>query len=214
MFAQIWTDTLKLLRQPTRSGFASVARPAQRLALVYFLIGEAVALASSFLLSYLSGAERVAQRAQLAQLYGEGFLTGILDLVQNPLYMLAYAAVMVPVAIGLWVYLPYGVGRLLGGSKSLSAFVYVAVLCWVPMVLANATLSLVFRGSLSIVYLPLSILLDGMYAYGLFMTLRAVSGLSMGRALLALAAPVAIFTVLMAGVVVAIVFSLLSRLGR
>ena len=179
-----------------------------------YAAGYAVTWALTLLTSFVQAPARAAQRQQLEQVYGDGGFTRLIDLLQNPVGITVLALLGTVISILVWLLLPYWVGRRLGGTGSWRAMLYVGVLWWVPVLTANSVLALILSGALSVLFLPLSVILDGVLVYGVAQTLRAVLGLSWGKALLAVAVPIALFTLLMCGIFTTAVIVVLQRLGR
>ena len=211
MFKQLFQNSLTVLRRPTVQTFQDVKVDNWRWAFIYLAIGQVVAILIGMITSILQAPAREQQRLELMQRFGESNFTSLLSNMQNPLFTLVTGFFGILLVVFLWVYLPYWLGLAFGGSKSFGSFAYNNSLFITPITILDSLLALTLSGLVGGLFLVISLSLDAIRFYFVYVNLQATMGLSKGKSVLVILIPVILAIVLFCGLIIFFFITMESR---
>jgi len=211
MFKQLLQHSLLVLRRPTVKTFREVNVDNWQWAFVYLAIGQVVAILIGMITNILQAPAREQQRLALMQRFGSSSFTSLLSNMQNPLFTLATGIFGIFLVVLLWVFLPYWLGLAFGGSKSFGNFAYNNALFITPITILDSLLALTLSGLVGGLFLFLSLSLDAIRFYFVYVNLQATMGLSKGKSVLVILIPVILAVVLFCGLIVFFSIAIVSR---
>src|ERR1041384_1833190 len=118
MFKQLPQNSLTVLRRPTVDTFQEIKNDNWQWAFIYLAIGQVIAILIGMITNILQAPAREQQRLELMQRFGSSSFTALLSNMKNPLFTLATGIFGIFLVVLLWIFLPYWLGRVFGGSKS------------------------------------------------------------------------------------------------
>lgn len=211
MFKQLFQNSLTVLRRPTVQTFQDVKVDNWRWAFIYLAIGQVVAILIGMITSRLQAPAREQQRLELMQRFGQSNFTSLLSNMQNPLFTLVTGFFGILLVVFLWVYLPYWLGLAFGGSKSFGSFAYNNSLFITPITILDSLLALTLSGLVGGLFLVISLSLDAIRFYFVYVNLQATMGLSKGKSVLVILIPVILAVVLFCGLIIFFFITMESR---
>ena len=211
MFKQLFQNSLTVLRRPTVQTFQDVKVDNWRWAFIYLAIGQVVAILIGMITSILQAPAREQQRLELMQRFGESNFTSLLSNMQNPLFTLVTGFFGILLVVFLWVYLPYWLGLAFGGSKSFGSFAYNNSLFITPITILDSLLALTLSGLVGGLFLVISLSLDAIRFYFVYVNLQATMGLSKGKSVFVILIPVILAVVLFCGLIIFFFITMESR---
>ena len=211
MFKQLLQNSLRVLRRPTVNTFQEIKSDSWQWALIYLAIGQVVAILIGMITNVLQAPAREQQRLELMQRFGQSNFTSLLSNMQNPLFTLVTGFLGIFLVIFLWVFLPYWLGLAFGGSKSFGSFAYNSSLFITPITILDSLLALTLSGLVGGLFLVLSLSLDAIRFYFVYVNLQATMGLSKGKSALVILIPVILAVILFCGLIVFFSMAMVSR---
>ncbi len=211
MFKQLLQNSLVVLRRPTVKTFQEVNVDNWQWAFIYLAIGQVVALLIGMITNILQAPAHEQQSLELMQRFGSSGLTSLLTNMQNPFFTLATGIFGIFLVVLLWVFLPYWLGLAFGGSKSFGNFAYNNSLFITPITILNSLLALTLSGLVGGLFLFLSLSLDAIRFYFVYVNLQAVMGLSKGKSALVIFIPVMLSAFLFCGLIIFFAIAMISK---
>lgn len=202
MLRQFVIDSLGILRSPRVGTFERHTRDDGRTAVIAIVVGAVIVTSLQLLASVFRVAERAAQREAIERQFGAGPFTEMLRVLETPGALVVLGLGGILLTLGIWIGLPYLLGRALGGSGTPGSVAYAVALGYVPLSILDGLLGTVLTGSLQAVFLCLSLGLDAARLYLLYAGLRGAMKLDAGRAALAAGLPFLVMIVASCGVAV------------
>ena len=145
------------------------------------------------------------------QRFGSSSFTSLLNNMQNPLFTVVTGILGFFFVALLWMLLPYWLGRAFGGSKSFGNFAYNNSLFITPLTILDALFALVLSGLAGGLFLFLSLSLDVLRFYLVYVNLQATLGLSKGKSALVIFIPILLAVILFCGLIVFFAVTMVSR---
>lgn len=211
MFKQLLQNSLRVLQRPTVQTFQEVHVDNWRWAIIYLAIGQIVALLIGMITNILQAPAREQQRLELLQRFGQSNFTSLLSNMQNPLFTVVTAFFGIFLVVFLWVFLPYWLGLAFGGSRSFGSFAYNNSLFITPITILDSLLALTLSGLVGGLFLVISLSLDAIRFYFVYVNLQATMGLSKGKSALVILIPVILAIVLFCGLIIFVSLAMVSR---
>jgi len=211
VFKQLLQNSLIVLRRPTVKTFQEVNVDNWQWAFIYLAIGQVVAMLLAMITNTLQAPDREQQWLELMQRFGSSSFTSLLSNMQNPLFTLATGIFGIFWIVLLWIFLPYWLGRAFGGSKSFGYFAYNNSLFITPITILDSLLALTLSGLVGGLFLFLSLSLDAIRFYFVYVNLQATMGLSKGKSVLVILIPVILAVVFSCGLIVFFSIAMVSR---
>jgi MFS family permease len=211
MFKQLMQDSWKVLRRPRVNAFQEINTDSWRWALLYLAIGTGLATIISILTNLLLGPAREQQRLEILERMGPSAFTSLMSNMQSPLFTVATAVFGFFMIVLLWVFLPYWLGRVFGGSASFGQFIYRDSLFITPLTILDGLLALALSSWASGLFLFLSLSLDAIRFYLVYVNLQATMGLTKGKAALIILIPIVLAVMLFCIVFLFLVLAMVSR---
>ncbi len=192
MLAQLLQDSVMSLRRPTVKTFQSIAHDNWHWSFVYLAIGGVLSALLNVISSYFEF-HLEQQSLEPSQNY---ILELFVNNMHNPIFIFLVGIGNFLFVLLIWILLPYGLGRVLGGSKSSRKFVYTSALYITPMGVLYSLIGLfLIRLNPSLATIPfLAFAVFGNYL--VFVNLQAVMNLPKEKAFLVLLIPVVIAAIL------------------
>ena len=211
MFKQLIQNSLAVLRRPTIKSFQEVNVSSWQWAFIYLAIGQVLTILITMVSNYFQAPAREQQRLEIVRRFGENRFTSLLNNMQNPLFTLVIGLFGIFLVIFLWILLPYWLGRAFGGSKSFGNFAYNNSLFITPISILDSLLALTLSGLIGGLFLFLSLSLDAIRFYFVYVNLQAVMGLSKGKSTLVIFIPIVLAIFLFCGLIVLFSIAMVSR---
>ena len=211
MFKQLLQNSLAVLRRPTVKTFQEVNVDNWKWAFLYLAIGTVLAALIAMVTNILQAPVREQQRLELMQRFGSSSFTSLLNNMQNPLFTVVTGILGFFFVALLWMLLPYWLGRAFGGSKSFGNFAYNNSLFITPLTILDSLLALVLSGLAGGLFLFLSLSLDALRFYLVYVNIQATLGLSKGKSALVIFIPILLAVILFCGLIVFFAVTMVSR---
>jgi len=211
VFKQILQNSLLVLRRPSIKTFQEVNVDNWQWGFIYLVIGQIVAILIGMITSIVQAPAREQQRLELIQRLGQSNLTSLLNNMQNPLFTLVTGFFGIFLVIFLWVLLPYWLGLAFGGSKSFGSFAYNNSLFITPITILDSLLALTLSTLVGGLFVFLSLSLDAIRFYFVYVSLQATMGLSKGKSVIVILIPVILAIILFCGLIVFFSIAMVSR---
>ena len=211
MFKQILQDSLRVLQRPSVKTFQDVNVDNWRWAFIYLAVGQVVAILIGTITNTLQAPAREQQRLELMQRFGQSNFTSLLTSMQNPLFTLVTGFFGIFLVVFLWIFLPYWLGLAFGGSKSFGSFAYKNSLFITPLTILDSLLALTLSSLFGGLFLFLSLSLDAIRFYFVYVNLQATMGLSKGKSAIVILIPVVLAVLLFCGLIVFASLAMVSR---
>jgi hypothetical protein len=211
VFKQLLQNSLSVLRRPTIKTFQEVNVDNWQWAFIYLAIGQVIAILIGMITNILQAPAREQQRLELMQRFGQSNFTSFLSNMQNPLFTLVTGFLGIFVVVFLWVFLPYWLGLAFGGSKSFGKFAYNNSLFITPITILDSLLALTLSGLAGGLFLILSLSLDAIRFYFVYVNLQATMGLSKGKSALVIFIPVVLAIIFFCGLIIFFAVAMVAK---
>lgn len=211
MLKQLLQNSLTVLRRPTVKTFQEVNVDNWQWAFLYLATGTALATLITLVTNVLQAPAREQQRLELLQRFGSSGFTALLSNMQNPFFTLATGFFSFFFVALLWILLPYWLGRAFGCSKSFGNFAYNNSLFITPITVLDSLLALTLSGLVGGLFLFLSLSLDAIRFYLVYVNLQATLGLSKGKSALVTFIPIMLAVILFCGLIIFFSVAMVSR---
>lgn len=211
MFKQLLQNSLTVLRRPAVKTFQEVNVDNWQWAFLYLATGTVLATLVTMVTNALQASAREQQRLELLQRFGSSSFTSLLSNMQNPFFTLATGIFSFFFVVLLWILLPYWLGRAFGGSKSFGNFAYNNSLFITPITILDSLLALTLSGLVGGLFLFLSLSLDAICFYLIYVNLQAALGLSKGKSALVIFIPIMLAVILFCGLIIFLSVAMVSR---
>lgn len=196
MLVTLTRESLALLRHPTSATIHELRRDDWRSGLLFFLVTTGLALGLQLLTSVVQAPIREAQKQQVIDQLGTTAFAGVYDALQSPSWLLGMGLAGSVIGFVLWFVVPYGLGRVFGGTPSFGAFTYANALATGPLTVLDALFALLFSGVAGGLFLILSLSLDAFRFYLVYANLRGTMDLPRWKAGVIIGLPIVILLLL------------------
>lgn len=211
MLKQLLQNSLTVLRRPTVKTFQEVNVDNWQWASLYLATGTALATLITLVTNVVQAPAREQQRLELLQRFGSSGFTALLSNMQNPFFTLATGFFSFFFIVLLWILMPYWLGRAFGGSKSFGNFAYNNSLFITPITVLDSLLALTLSGLVGGLFLFLSLSLDAIRFYLVYVNLQAALRLSKGKSALVIFIPIMLAVILFCGLIIFFSVAMVSR---